>query len=138
MDAVSIRLTVYFDDPFWVGVLERYENGRIQAARMVFGAEPKDYDVYARLLKEYETLRFSPPVEGNSLLVIASNPKRRQREAMKTVRNGVGTKAQQALQLQHEQNGQVRKTTDKQRRNTQAERLFLLQQEKRKQKHRGH
>jgi len=35
------RLTVYFEDPFWVGVFERIENGKISAAKVTFGAEPK-------------------------------------------------------------------------------------------------
>lgn len=27
METIFARLTVYFDDPFWVGVYERQENG---------------------------------------------------------------------------------------------------------------
>ena len=37
------RLTVYFEDPFWIGVFERIENGKLSAAKVTFGAEPKDY-----------------------------------------------------------------------------------------------
>ena len=39
------RLTVYFEDPFWVGVFERIENGKLSAAKVTFGAEPKEYEV---------------------------------------------------------------------------------------------
>ena len=39
------RLTVYFEDPFWVGVFEKVENGKLSAAKVTFGAEPKDYEV---------------------------------------------------------------------------------------------
>ena len=60
----SCRLTVYFEAPFWVGVFERTRSGALFAARVVFGAEPKDYEVYARVLKEYARLRFSPAVES--------------------------------------------------------------------------
>ena len=41
----QVRLTVYFEDPFWVGVFERIENGKLSAAKVTFGAEPKDYEV---------------------------------------------------------------------------------------------
>ena len=40
MDKVIGRLTVFFEDPFWIGVFERIENGRLSAAKVTFGAEP--------------------------------------------------------------------------------------------------
>ena len=36
MCSITARFTVYFEDPFWVGVIERVENGRLEAARIVF------------------------------------------------------------------------------------------------------
>jgi hypothetical protein len=39
-------MTVFFDDPFWVAVLELQYNGRVRAARQVFGAEPTDAELY--------------------------------------------------------------------------------------------
>ena len=35
--------------------------GQLEACRIVFGAEPKDYEVYDFLLKNWHRLRFSPP-----------------------------------------------------------------------------
>lgn len=60
METIFARLTVYFDDPFWVGVYERQENGRLSACRLVFGAEPKDYEVYAHMLAAWGRMQFSP------------------------------------------------------------------------------
>ena len=34
-------LTVFFEDPFWVGVYERTDGGRYEACKITFGAEPK-------------------------------------------------------------------------------------------------
>ena len=45
MDRVSDRLTVFFEDPFWVGVFERIVNRKLSVAKVTFGVEPKDYDV---------------------------------------------------------------------------------------------
>ena len=64
-----MELTVVFDDPFWVGVFTRQEGGGLTAARTVFGAEPKDYEVYEYFLANWYSLRFSPsrcplPIHG--------------------------------------------------------------------------
>ena len=45
MDKVSGKLTVFFEDPFGVGVFERIEDGRLSVAKVTFGTEPKDYEV---------------------------------------------------------------------------------------------
>lgn len=49
---------VYFEDPFWVGVFERIENGELSAAKVTFGAEPKDYEVQEFINKHYYHLQF--------------------------------------------------------------------------------
>lgn len=139
MDAVLIELTVYFDEPFWTGVFERSTDGRLEAARVVYGAEPKDYDVYRMLLDHYVDLGFSVAVETERPTAMTANPKRMQREAARQIaRCGIGTKAQQALKLQHEQNKLERKAHGKQAREAEEERKFDLQQDKRKQKHKSH
>ena len=56
MADVSVTLTVLFDEPFWVGLYERETDGRYEVARVVFGAEPKDYEVQAWLLANAYTL----------------------------------------------------------------------------------
>ena len=50
MDKVSGKLIVYFEDPFWVGVFERIDEGKLSVAKVTFGAEPKDYDVQEFIL----------------------------------------------------------------------------------------
>ena len=102
MDRASGKLTIYFEDPFWVGVFERIENGKISAAKVTFGAEPKDYEVQEYIIKYYYHLQFSPAVE-TVVKDAKKNPKRAQRDAKKqTMETGIGTKSQQALKLQQE------------------------------------
>ena len=137
MDRVSGRLTVFFEEPFWVGVFERISECRLSVCRIVFGAEPKDYEVYDFVLKNYCRLRFSPAVAAD-VREAGRNPKRIQREVRKQVQNtGVGTKSQQALKLQQEQLKTERKTAGRKRREAEKERLFELKQQKKKEKHRG-
>ena len=138
MDKVNGKLTVYFEEPFWVGVFERIEDGKLSVAKATFGAEPKDYEVYNFLLKNWHMLRFSPPVKTDRTIERKINPKRMQREINSQLENkGIGTKAQQALKLQHEQNKIERKTQSREQREAQKERQFALRQKKKKAKHRG-
>ncbi len=131
------KLTVYFEHPFWVGVFERIEDGKLSVCKVTFGAEPKDYEIWEFVLKKYSQLRFSPAVD----VIVrkeAINPKRVQREARKqTVEYGIGTKSQQALQLQREEHKRIRKIVSKQQREADKQRRYDLKQQKRKEKHRG-
>lgn len=137
MDTMT-RLTVFFDDPFWVGVFERTENGWLSVCKVTFGAEPKDFEVLNYIQKNYCRLKFSPSVE-TAVKNDSTNPKRKQREAKKlTAQSGIGTKSQQALQLQREENKLKRKTLSKQQRDAEKEWRLELKQQKRKEKHRGH
>lgn len=137
MDESYGKLTVYFENPFWVGVFERIDNGKLSVCKVTFGAEPKDYEVWDFVLKNYSQLKFSPSVD----VVVkkeATNPKRIQRELRKqSAYTGVGTKSQQALQLQREENKLARKTVSREQREAEKQRRFDLKQQKRKEKHRG-
>ena len=132
---METKLTVYFDDPFWVGVFERIEDGKLSVCKVTFGAEPKDYEVWEFVLKHYYELKFSSAVETGSRSA-ADNPKRRQRSARKQLgRTGIGTKSQQALQMQLELNKQERKVKSREQKLAEEERLFALKQQKKKEKH---
>ena len=137
MDSDLTRLTVFFEAPFWVGVFERFEGGTLSVCKITFGAEPKDYDVFSYVLKNYARLRFSPAVAA-AVRQDAANPKRMQREIRRASSGcGVGTKAQQALQLQREENKQERKEVTRQQREAEKQRQYDLKQRKRREKHRG-
>ena len=137
MDKVSGKLTVFFDAPFWVGVFERVSDGKLSVCKITFGAEPKDYEVYDFVLKNYYRLRFSPAV-ATDVKEAGRNPKRIQREVRKQVQNtSIGTKSQQALKLQHEQLKTERKAMSREQREAEKQRQFELKQQKRKEKHRG-
>ena len=138
MDRVSGKLTIYFEDPFWVGVFERTINRKLSVSKVTFGVEPKDYDVLEFINRNYYHLRFSPAIE-TVVKDTKKNPKRAQRDAKKqTLEMGIGTKSQQALKLQQEQNKQERKVRSREERDAKRQRLFELKQMKKKEKNRGH
>ena len=139
-DGVSVRscFTVLFEDPFWVGLYEREDDGKYEVCKVIFGAEPKDYDVFDYLLRNARRLKFSPPVAAARREDRKINPKRMRREIEKQTENkGIGTKAQQALQLLREQNKREKQVGARARREEEEERKFALRQEKKKEKHRG-
>ena len=138
MDKVSGKLTVYFEEPFWVGIFERIEDGKLSVAKVTFGAEPKDYEVQEYVQKHYFSLKFSPAVD-TVVKDIKRNPKRMQREAKKQMQEiGIGTKSQQALKLQQEQNKQERKLRSQEKKEAEKLRMFELKQQKKREKHKGH
>ena len=102
--------TVFFEEPFWVGVFEHISERKLTVCKVTFGAEPKDYEIYDFVLKNYYRLKFSPAV-ATDVKEAGRNPKRVQRDVRKQVQNtGIGTKSQQALRLQQEQLKTERKT----------------------------
>lgn len=131
MDKVSGKLTVFFEEPFWVGLFECISEGKLSVCKVTFGAEPKDYEVYDFVLKNYYQLRFSLAV-ATDVKESGRNPKRIKREVRKQIQNtGIGTKSQQE-QLKTE-----RKTVSREQREAQKQRQFELKQQKRKERHRG-
>lgn len=137
MGLTTVKLTVFFENPFWVGIFERVENGKLSVCKVTFGAEPKDYEIYEFILKEYCHLKFSPAV-ATAVKEVKINPKRMQRAVRHQLEQiGVGTKAQQALKLQHEQMKIERKDISREMREAEKQRQFELKQRKKKEKHRG-
>ena len=100
---------VLFQSPFWVGIAQRWGEEGYQAAKITFGAQPTDTQIYQWVLKEWHRLVFSKLSEEESP-VLERKQKRLQREARKAIQvRGIGTKAQAALALQREDRGLARR-----------------------------
>ncbi|MGN1194274.1 MAG: YjdF family protein, partial [Acutalibacteraceae bacterium] len=126
-------LTVYFEEPFWVGVLERSDGKRYEVCKIVFGGEPTDSEIYEFLLKNFNRFRFSRSIKAEPIEERRINPKRMQRLIKKqTETTGVGTKAQKALALEREQNKLEKKT--KSREQKEAEKVLRFEQKQQKKK----
>ncbi len=138
MDEVKDSFLVYFEDPFWVGVIETCYKNQLSVSKVTFGPEPKEYQVYEFLNRKFYRLKFSPTVEMSAESTHKVNPKRLQRQAKKEVATvGIGTKSQQALKKQQEEAKKLRKACKKRRLEEEKERQFLLRQQKKKEKHKG-
>jgi hypothetical protein len=139
MNQVESKLTVFFEDPFWVGVFERNSEGKLEVCRVVFGAEPKENELHDFLLNKWRELQFSAAVPVDLPVRRHINPKRLQRMIKKEIQPvGIGTKAQQALKHQIELNKVEGKTRNRQELDSMNERLYIKHQQKQKEKHKGH
>lgn len=137
MDSISLTLVVFFEEPFYVGVLEHVHEGRLTVCRHVFGAEPRDAEVWAFILREYDCLKFSPAVEAE-VHERAYSPKRAKRDAGRRLEGeGIGTRSQRALSMGREAAKAEQIERHREEREAQRERLFELKQQKRKEKRRG-
>jgi hypothetical protein len=134
-------LTVYFDGQFWIGLVECADADRLRVACHIFGAEPSDGEVLNFVLSDLLSVaaRATAAVEIESRIKAIHNPKRAAREAAKVMRQpALSTKAQAALQLQHEQNKIVQRRQTQAEREAEADRKREIAREKARQRHRGH
>jgi hypothetical protein len=137
---MSFSLEVFFEDPFWVGLFTLSEGSTAQYSRVVFGGEPSDNEIYHYFLRNFSALKFSellPVIEAKPLI---KNPKRRQREVSKNLKQQTGEKKSYEVVKQQIQQTQKasRKTAQKQEKSQIEEYKTQLKQAKRKEKHRGH
>ena len=135
---VQSSLTVLFEQPFWIGLYERSFADRYEVCKITFGAEPKEAEVYNFLLQNWSNLRFAVADNLSITIVKRQNPKRIQRDIQKQLQvKTISTKAQQALQQQHDENKKERQIKTKQMLAAEQEHKFILRQAKKKAKHRG-
>ena len=81
-------LTILFEAPFWIGLYERTDNGKYEVCKITFGSEPKDYEVYGLLLKNWHKLKFSPPIQAEVAIERKINPSLVREDLFKSVRIG--------------------------------------------------
>jgi hypothetical protein len=136
---VSTTLTIFFEDPFWVGVVEWLEGDQLQAARVVFGGEPSAPEVYEFVLCEYYRLDPTAALATpEALPARRRNPKRAAREAAAARQErGPSTYAQEALKLELEQRKVERRAHRRAERDAEQARRFALARQKARERHRG-
>lgn len=135
-----MKLTVYFAGDYWVGVAEETSGGRLKAVRHIFGAEPKDGEVLEyvlhRLNKQLDeatqTVAVGAPAERRV------NPKRLARQAaLELKRQGISSKAQEALKLELEHRKKERRIATREQQEADKARKREIARQKAKDKHRG-
>src|SRR6266496_61485 len=98
-----MRLTIYFESPYWNGLLEEKRGGLLYVGRHIFGAEPSDAEVYAFVLHDMTALqaRMTVGIAIESAETRPVNPKRMAREVRRELAGAnITSKAQETMRLQ--------------------------------------
>ncbi len=139
MRRVRSCFTIYFESPFWVGLYEREDGGSFEVCRIVFGPEPKDYEVYVLLNSCFGKMRFSPKLETEGFRERRINPKRMQKEIKRSFeRKPSGTRSQLALSAQREEFKLSKRIKSKEEKERKQKEQYEKRQKKRMEKHKGH
>jgi cell division septum initiation protein DivIVA len=136
-----MKLTVFFDGQFWVGVVEEFVQDKVKAGKFLFGAEPKDQEILEFVQNELDRLtdRLSQSVEtGRPIQERRINPKRLARQAVREVgQKGISSYAQEALKLEYEKRKKEKQVYSRQQREEMKDRKREIKVQKAKAKHRG-
>ncbi|GGH16382.1 YjdF family protein [Paenibacillus segetis] len=137
-----MKLTVYYEGQYWVGVVEVTVDGKLKAYRHIFGVEPKDPEILEfvnfRLLQVINGVTQALGVEDTQDLAGRINPKRLVRlAARETSARGVSSFAQEALKLDYEQRKKEKQVKSKEERERFEDFKRELKVQKAKAKHRG-
>lgn len=137
---MNSKFMVYFEDPFWVGYAETTDGSERRVARIVFGAEPHDAEVFMLVTRGYGQLQYRlVAADGEAPASEPVNPKRRRREAARAVRPGQGlTHARETLSRLREEQAQEKRQRRSVNRREAAAQAYLLRREKNKKRKRGH
>jgi hypothetical protein len=111
--AGTMKLTVFFDPPYWVGVLEEERDGVLYAACYIFGAMPGNQEIYDFVRHDLNNLRarmtVGVPVDPADH-ARRKNPKRLQREIRRDLdKQGVTRQAHDAIRREFEQHKRDRR-----------------------------
>ncbi|RDY22931.1 DUF2992 family protein [Romboutsia maritimum] len=139
MKQSSCKLTVLFQNPFWIGIFEDEYEKEYNVAKIVLGSEPTEVQLYEFILKNYNEISFKKAESQILSTQKKVNYKRLQREVKKQQNEkGIGTKAQNAMKIQHEAAKVERIKKRKERKEAERDRMYELKQMKKKEKHKGH
>lgn len=134
------KLTICFENPFWIGLVETEDDGAYRVARHVFGPEPTQPEVEQFIADHWNELKFTADLQVEKRGGQKINPKRMRRiiEREIAVNARRGTKAQQAIAEDREAYKSERKAETKAQKKAAEQAAFAQRCAKRKQKHRGH
>lgn len=138
----TVKATIFFDKRFWVGNFERIDKEGYSVARHIFGSEPSDPEVHEFVLNHYCELKFGE-AKDITIQIQRMNPKRVQREVRREMAkiketSKPSTLAQDYMREEIEKKKKEKKAVSSAEKQARKDEQFLLKQDKRKEKHRGH
>lgn len=142
MKQATVKVNVLLENALWIAVFERADQAGYAVARVIFGDEPTDPELYEYISTHFYELKFTEPHDFK-LIIKRKNYKRMQRDVKREMaaaksKSSTKTRAQEVLRLALEKNKKARKSQSKAEKEAALEKKFSLRQAKKKQKKRGH
>lgn len=138
------EVTILFETPFWIALIENSENGSYSVARVIIGtSEPTGIELLNLFDRvDYNSLKFTRGIKAETDFEKKMNFKRQMREARKKQsENSVlhtYTKAHALLKLQKMDIKNEQKKALRDEQEQKQIQKFELRQLKKKEKHKGH
>lgn len=135
-----MKLSIFHDGQFFIGLVEFYNNHSVLFSKHVFGPEPNDEEVLSFIKEDLESL-----IDKTHTQVIHKkkikkvNPKRLQREVAKEQKKPkFSTMAQEAIKKEQELKKKSRKKLKKKHKEKLKAYKRAIKKRKSKEKHKGH
>ena len=138
MKCVTSVFTVFFEDPFWVGVLEENYNGINYMGKHIFGAEPSNSELLLFYVYEFEKIK-KLKIGETGIKTKKMNFKKSINKSKKTQNKiGVGTKSQNLFKMAFEKTMGIKKKERKIDELLNKEEKYKKKLEKKLEKKKGH
>ncbi|MDI3411328.1 YjdF family protein [Bacillus sonorensis] len=136
-----MKLTIYYDGQFWIGIIEIVQEGNVKAFRHLFGREPKDVEILNFVHHQLLQVISQTEQEGIGIKAEAKkkiNPKRLQRQVAKEMKSTKRVnKGATGNQTRAGSKKAMNKRLNKEQREKEKEQKYRLRKQKAKEKHRG-
>jgi len=135
---ITSVFTVFFDDPFWVGILEENYNGINYMGKHIFGAEPSNPELLRFYIYEFENIvKFK--IDNADIETKKTNFKKSMIKSKKAQNKiGVGTKSQNLFKIAFEKTMDIRKKERKIEESMNKDEKYKKKLEKKLEKKKGH
>jgi len=135
---VTSVFTVFFDDPFWVGLLEENYNGKNYMGKHIFGAEPSNSELLQFYLFEFEKIRKLKISETNIEIKKLNYKKSINKSKKLQSKTGAGTKSQNLFKKAFEEKMGIMKKERKTEELINKEEKYKKKLKKKLEKMKGH
>jgi len=135
---VTSVFTIFFEDPFWVGILEENYNGINYMGKHIFGAEPSNSELLQFYIYEFEKIK-KLIIGETDIVTKKTNFKKSINKSKKTQNKiGVGTKSQIFFKKAFERTMNIKKKKRKIDEIIYKEEKYIKKLEKKNKKRKGH
>ena len=135
---VTSVFTIFFEDPFWVGILEENYNGINYMGKHIFGAEPTNSELLLFYIYEFENIK-KMQISETDMVIKKLNFKKSINKLKKTQNKiGVGTKSQNLFKMAFEKTMCIKKKEKKLEKIMNNEEKYKKKLEKKLRKMKGH